>query len=225
MRVRERLGVPEHRQRQAARAMQVSLVGFLFVGLYRVNAGIIVNAGVALLVTHVPAVLERDHGIPMDAGVTLWITAAVFLHALGTVGLPGDSAGFYGPGGIPWWDHLTHALSSSLVAATGYAVARALDEHNEDIYLPPKFMFAFLLLFVLAFGVLWEVLEFAITGTASVFGTQAVLTVYGVHDTLLDLVFNTVGAVVVAVWGTAYLTDVSAAIRAKFDGRDSGKGV
>jgi hypothetical protein len=202
--------------------MQLSLVGFLFVGLYEVNPGIIVNAALALLVTHIPAVLERDHDIPMDAGVTLWITAAVFLHVLGTVGFTGSSGSFYGPSGIPWWDHLTHALSSSLVAATGYAVARALDEHNEEIYLPPKFMFVFLLLFVLAFGVLWEVLEFAIMGMASVFGTNAVLTVYGVDDTLLDLVFNTAGAVVVAVWGTAYLTDVSAAIRAKFDGRDSG---
>ncbi|WP_232686060.1 hypothetical protein [Halobacterium zhouii] len=223
MRVRERLGVAERRQRQATRAMQLSLVGFLFVGLYRGNVGITVNAGLALLVTYVPAVLERDYGIPMDAGITLWITAAVFLHALGTVGLPGIGGKFYGPDGIPWWDHLTHALSSSIVAAAGYAVARALDEHNTEVYLPPKFMFVFLLLFVLAFGVLWEVLEFAVTALAGVLGTGAVLTIYGVNDTLLDLVFNTVGAVVVAVWGTAYLTDVATAIRAKFDGRNPGE--
>ena len=97
--------------------MQVALVGLFFVGVYDLDAGVAVNAGIGLLVTYLPAVLERDYDVPMDAGLTLWITGAVFLHALGTVGLPGMEESFYRS--VWWWDHLTHALSASIVAAVG----------------------------------------------------------------------------------------------------------
>jgi hypothetical protein len=212
MKLRDRLHISERRQRQAARGMQLSLAGFVALGVLRASVGIVVNAGLALTVTHLPAVLERDYSIPMDAGLTLWITTAVFLHALGIVGVPGVTGTLYGPNWPLWWDHLTHFLSSTVVAAAGYATVRALDEHNDDIVFPPKFTFVFVVLFVMALGVLWEVLEYAVWVVGSRVGAS-VLTVYGVDDVMLDLFFNAVGAVVVGVWGTAYLADVSDAIR------------
>lgn len=211
MRWRDRLGLSERGQRQAVRLMEFGLVGLLFIGLERGSTGIIVNAGVALLVAQLPPLLERDYNIPMDAGLTLWITAAVFFHALGTVGLPGSELSFYRS--LWWWDHLTHALSSSVVAAVGYATARAFDAHSDAVHLPPRFMFVFILLFVVAFGVLWEVVEFGLGGAASLLGSGSVLTQYGLRDTMLDLVFDVLGGVVVAVWGTAYLTDVVGALQ------------
>jgi uncharacterized membrane protein YjdF len=111
-----------------------------------------------------------------------------------------------------WWDHLTHALSASIVAAVGYTTARALDEHSDAIHLPARFTFVFVLLFVLAFGVFWEVIEFLVSLLAAAAGADSVLTQYGLEDTLLDLVFNTAGAVVVALWGTAHLSDVIGAV-------------
>ncbi|SEL65820.1 hypothetical protein SAMN04488691_106234 [Haloferax larsenii] len=195
--------------------MQVILIGLVFIGLDRGDIGIVVNASVGLGVTYLPAILERDYRIPMDAGLTLWISSAAFLHALGTVGLPGSETNFYA--GIGWWDHLTHALSSSVVAAAGYATVRALDEHTDAIYLPPRFMFVFILLFVLAFGVFWEVIEFAVSGVAALAGTGSVLTQYGLDDTLLDLVFDAIGGLIVALWGTAHLSDVVGAIQTRFE--------
>ena len=215
MRIREYLHVSPRRQQQLSRAMQVILVGLIFIGLDRGNPGIVVNASVGLGVTYLPAILERDYQIPMDAGLTLWISSAAFLHALGTVGLPGSETNFYA--GIWWWDHLTHALSSSVVAAAGYATVRALDEHTDAIYLPPRFMFVFILLFVLAFGVFWEVIEFAVSGVAALTGTGSVLTQYGPDDTLLDLVFDAIGGLIVAIWGTAHLSDVVGAIQTRFE--------
>ncbi|MFC7202128.1 hypothetical protein ACFQJC_01265 [Haloferax namakaokahaiae] len=217
MRVRDVLHIDQHRQRQLSRAMQVILLGLIFIGLDRRNLGIVVNASVGLGVTYLPAFLERDYRIPMDAGLTLWISTAAFLHAVGTVGLPGSETSFYAS--VWWWDHLTHALSSSVVAAAGYATARAFDEHTEAVYFPPRFMFVFILLFVLAFGVFWEVIEFAISGIAALTGTGSVLTQYGLDDTMLDLVFDAIGGVVVAAWGTAHLSDVVGALRTRFDGR------
>jgi len=206
MRLRDRLGLDRGTQRRLTRLMELSLIGMLFIGIERGSTGIIVNTGVGLLVTQLPAVLKRDYDFPLDAGLTLWITGAVWLHALGTVGFPGAGRSFYQS--VWWWDHLTHALSSSVVAAAGYTTVRSLDQHSDGIHIPPRFMFVFILLFVIAFGVFWEVLEFAISEAAAMLGTGTVLTQYGLDDTMLDLVFDTFGAVIVAVWGTAHLTNV-----------------
>ena len=216
MRVRETLRIPERRQKQLARAMEICLIGVFFIGLDRGNVGIMVNAGIAFLVTLLPAILERDYDIPMDAGLTLWITTAVFLHAVGTLGPYKNGMVFFGIG----WDNVTHVLSSSLVAAIGYSTSRAIDRHTDAVYLPPKFMFVFILLFVVAFGVIWEVIEFAVAGAASMLGSDAVLTQYGLRDTMRDLLFDMVGGVIVAVWGTAYLTDVVGALTERLDGRE-----
>ncbi|MCO8245033.1 MULTISPECIES: hypothetical protein [unclassified Haladaptatus] len=213
MRVRERLGISERRQQQLTRVMELCLVGIFFVGMDRGNLGIMINSALAFAVTHTPAVLKRDYGIPMDAGLTLWITTAVFLHAVGTLG-PYQN--------VWWWDHVTHMLSASLVAGVGYATVRALDSHYEDVYLPPRFMFVFILMFVVAFGVIWEVTEFAVSGLASIVGGRAVLTQFGLGDTMLDLVFDTAGGLVTALWGTAYLTDVTGALAARLDARMQG---
>lgn len=218
MRVRDLVGIAPRHQRVASRAMQLSLVGFLFVGLYDGNLGVTVNAAMGLAVTQLPSLLERDYDIPMDAGLTLWITAAVFLHALGTVGLPGMAANFYAS--VWWYDHVTHALSSSLVAAAGYATARAVDEHREELYFPPKFVFAFILSATLAFGVGWEIVEFAVGTASTTLTSTPALTQYGVGDTMLDLVFDAIGAVIVAIWGTARLVDVTAALGVRMDARD-----
>ncbi len=220
MSLRERIGLTERRQRQLTRVMEVGLVGMLLIGFMRGNTGIIVNTLVALAVTRLPGILKRDFGIPMDPGLTLWITAAVFLHAFGTVGLPGSPLNPYQS--VWWYDHLTHGLSASVVAAVGYATARALDVHSDEIFFPPEFMVVFIFLFVLAFGVLWEVIEFAIGGLAAVVGFGSVLTQYGLEDTMLDLIFDMAGAAVVAVWGGTRLSGVVRALATRLDARGRG---
>ena len=216
MRIRDRLGISKHRQAQLARVLQFCLVGFVFVGLYEGQLGVVVNAAVGLGVSALPAVLERDYGVPMDPALVLWVTLAVFLHALGTVGIPGTGS-FYG--NVWWWDHLTHTLSSSVVAAAGYATVRAIEEHTESVYLPGRFIAVFILLFVVAFGVFWEVIEFALGGLGSLLGGTSILTQYGLSDTMLDLLFDALGGLIVAIWGGAYLSDVTGALREKLDRR------
>jgi ABC-type nickel/cobalt efflux system permease component RcnA len=197
----------KRRQHQLTRGMELILVGLLFIGIERGSTGIIVNTGVSLAVVQLPAILERDYDIPMDPRLTLWVTLAAFLHAVGVVGIPGSGLSFYTT--IGWWDHLTHSLSASVVAAAGYATVRALDIHLEEVHISPKVVSVVLLICVLAFGVLWELLEFAIGVAADEFGTGTILTQYGIEDTLKDLTFNTFGGIIVALWGGVYLTDLA----------------
>lgn len=206
----------ERRQRQLSRAMELMLVGLLFVGIDRGSTGIIVNTVASLFVVQLPAILERDFDLTMDPQLVLWITAAGFLHALGIVGIPGVTRSFYT--NLWWWDHLTHSLSASVVAAAGYATVRAVDLHSDDVEIPGRYVGVILLIFVLAFGVLWELLEFAIGVTADLLETKGILTQYGIEDTLKDLTFNTMGGIIVAIWGGLYLSEFSEAISEKLGG-------
>jgi uncharacterized membrane protein YjdF len=203
-----RFGLTPGRQRLLVGVLQTLMAVILLLGFWSRNAGIVVNAAVGLGVTLLPAYLERNYRFTLGVGVTLWITVAMFLHAFGTVPLPG--LGFLSPYKATWWwDHVTHALSSSLVAGVAYAVVTALDEHTEFIEMPPLFLFAFMLMFVLAFGVLWELIEFYIGVVSGLLGASAVLTQYGLEDTVLDLFYNTLGGLLVAVFGTASLSGVA----------------
>ncbi|RBI63879.1 hypothetical protein DMJ13_05035 [halophilic archaeon] len=219
MSFRTRVHVSGRRKGQLVRLLQLAMVGILVIGLWRENSGIAVNAGVGLLVTFLPAVLERNYSITMSVGIVLWITVAMFLHAFGTLSLP--ALGFLSPyQSTWWWDHMTHALSSSLVAGAAYAVTRALEEHTEHVTMPPKFMFVYLLLFVMAFGVVWELIEFYIGVVSTLIGGGKVLTQYGLDDTILDLIYNSVGGLLVAILGTAYLTDLADQLRMRIESTD-----
>ena len=210
--LRDRLGISEHRQAQITRGAELVLVAVLVAGLYERSVGVIVNAVVGLVVVQIPGFLERDYSLPVDAGLALWVSVPIVLHAIGTLG---PYTEFW------WWDELTHTLSSSLVAAAGYTTLRAIDEHADEVYLPPRFAFVFLLLFVVSFGVLWEVLEFGADGVASLSGTDSVLSQYSVANTMGDLVFDTVGGVIVAVWGATYLGRMADAVADQLDARGS----
>lgn len=196
----DRLGVSTTRQRQVARTMQGVLSVVLVSGIWAQDLSILINAGVALAITFIPAVLKQDYDVPIEPGLALWVTSAVFLHTLGSVGLYGL---------FPFWDTMTHTLSATVVAAAGYTAFRSIHLHAMLIHLPPWAMFTFTLLFVLAMGVIWELLEFFIDQSALLLGLDPVLAQHGIDDTIMDLLFDGVGAILVAVWGTVYLVSIS----------------
>ncbi|KAB1193107.1 hypothetical protein GJR96_06485 [Haloferax sp. MBLA0076] len=187
-----------HVERIASRFIQL-VIGLIFVaGVYTRNLSVVVNALLALAATFLPAVLRRDWQIRLHPFLGMWLTTAVLLHAIGMLG-----PYHY----IDWWDHVTHTLSASVVAAVGYTAARAIEAHTDAVHFPRQFMFVYILLFTLAVGVFWEVLEFGARLAAEAAGTEAILVQYGLDDTLVDLIFDSVGAVLVALFGTATLSD------------------
>ncbi|NEU56234.1 hypothetical protein [Halorussus sp. MSC15.2] len=191
-------------QRRITRAMQAVLLAVVVYGVAAGQPKAIVNGSIALLITTLPAVLERNYEIPLDPWLGLWITTAVFLHTLG-------SAGLYAQ--IGWWDHLTHAFSASLAAAAGYITARSLDLHSDDISIPARFAFVYILVVVLSFGVVWELFEFALDVAADETGLTMPLAQHGLDDTIRDLMFNSLGALMVAFFGQVHLTGVAETIR------------
>jgi hypothetical protein len=203
-----RLPERRHVAHVGTRLLQAGMLAILAVGLYTRNVGVVVNAAIAFATTLVPAAIERDLRIDLDARFTLWITLALFLHTLGMLG-------FYGS--VWWYDRLTHTLSAAVGATVGYVVARAIDDHSRAVVLTDRFLFVSVLVFTLGLGVFWEILEFGTTLGARLLGFEPVLTQYGLRDTLGDLLFDTVGAVLAATVATERVSSVVTSLRRGLD--------
>lgn len=184
------LGLTDSQERRIVRSLQLALGAVLGYGIATGQFGIAGTAGIALGITLLPAWLRLEYGYSMDTGLVLWITAAVILHTVGSIWLYEQ---------YQWYDEIAHTVSASVIAGLGYAAFRAFELHSEEMSVPQTFRSVFIVIFVLATGVFWEVLEFALGG---------VITVYGIDDIVTDFVFNAVGAVIVAIWGTGYVSEL-----------------
>jgi hypothetical protein len=163
------------------RGMQLALVVMAGYGLVIGSVSVVAPALISLGITLFPAVLRREYGYAMNSGLVLWITVAVFLHSVGSLGLYSE---------YQWYDEITHTVSAALIAALGYAAFRALELHTHEIRVPVEFRSLFIVVFVLAAAVLWEVIEFGLGGY---------FTVYGIDDIVTDMIANVAGALLVAL--------------------------
>lgn len=204
----------EHHKIQISRLFQGAMMGFVLLGLIQSNFKIVLNSFIGLAVTFLPEILEKDYDIGMSPWLVIWVASAVFFHAFGVFGPYGD---------IWWWDHFTHTLSATVVAAAGYAAFSAIDNHMKEVNIPERFMFLFILIFVVAFGVLWEVMEFGLHLITDTFSSEPVLTQHGIEDTMKDLLFDMIGAILVAAFGSAHLDSVVEDLERKIEGRLSAK--
>ncbi|MEF2095636.1 hypothetical protein FC682_20695 [Peribacillus simplex] len=104
----------------------------------------------------------------------------------------GSILGWYGLG---WWDTFLHLLSGSLLAFTGIALYERLVYRNAGKEISPWFVFLFTLSFSALGGVIWEIYEFS---SDQLFGMT--LQGGGNKDTMIDLIADTIGGLIIAVW-------------------------
>jgi hypothetical protein len=205
MTLADNVGLSDSQERLITRGLQLALIGFIVYGLVTVRLAVAATASLGLGVTFLPAWLTREYDYSMDAGLVLWITIGMTLHVFGTVALYDQ---------YQWYDEITHTVSATFIAGLGYAAFRAFELHSNEIDVPSEFRAVFILVFVLAAGMVWEVVEFAFGG---------LIPVYGIDDIVTDLLFNAVGAVVVAVWGTGYVDELVSFIRGRLRSTQAGR--
>lgn len=179
----------------ATRAIQIALVGIAAYALFASSEGGVFNVILPLAIALLPDIVRYRTGWRFNPVLAAWIAAAAFLHATGSLGAYTA---------VPAYDQIAHGFSAALVAGVGYALVRTVDNQYENVVVPPNLRFVFILVFTLAFGAIWEVAEFSLGRAAEVFGGEPLLTQYGLDDTVLDLVFDAAGGVLVAIWGTQY---------------------
>ncbi len=100
---------------------------------------------------------------------------------------------------IPGWDHITHFLSTAVTSLMAFVVMAIIDAYTTEIKLNAPLLIFFIIIFSLAMGVIWEFCEFT---SDMFFGTHNQLSN---TDTMLDLFFDFLGGIIVALPGAFYL--------------------
>ncbi|WP_336037174.1 hypothetical protein [Halobacterium yunchengense] len=189
---------------------QAGLLAVFVVGLAAGRISVVVNAALSFLVTLLPAVLRRDLRIQLSPWQTAFVSLAVFLHAVGMLGPYSN---------VWWWDHVTHTLSAMVVAGVGYTVVCAADEHSPSVAFSRRRVPVYVFAFTMLMGVVWEGLELGARVVAAALDVPVIWVVYGPTDTAFDMLFNAVGALIVALFGTPYLQDTVEDVREWLDRR------
>lgn len=174
--------------REARRGIRYGILAVLVVGFRRRNPGAVANAVVALGSTYLPGIAEGRFDIEIRPWQRVYVDAALLTHAIGMLG-PYDD--------VWWWDHLTHTYSATVLGGFVHKIAR---RNGRDPR--PR-----VLAIVVGGGVVWEIAEYAIHTVADRFDRTPLLVTYSRRDTLLDLVFDLFGAVLVLAFGDRILED------------------
>lgn len=185
----------DERLQMLSRIIQLSFIVIIAVEIVLGRYEWIPSAALSLFITFVPNLIKRRIRLTLPPELTFIIFLALFLHTMG------GSLGLYMS--ISWWDHLTHSFSAFLVASLGFIGVVIIDKYADSIYLPPKFLAFFIFMLTSAFGVIWEISEFAndqLTGSTMQ---------YSLDDTMVDLMFDIGGGLVIAVLGPFYLLGTS----------------
>lgn len=173
-------------------ALTAGIIGILLIGLQRQNIPAAVNALVSLLLSLVPVLIDVvnwfafDRGIALGPELPLAIALIGLLHSYGMLG-PYDE--------IWWWDHLTHTLAAGLIATLIYSALTA------TLSVSAPLIGVLTVLFTLALGIFWELIELAAREFGKRHDIEPVLVHYGLRDTILDLFFDLLGAMAVVVLG------------------------
>lgn len=122
------------------------------------------------------------------AAVVFFVAATLFL---------GEVFDFYER--FWWWDIAMHASSAVGFGLVGFVLVFIMFQ-GDRFAAPPIAMAFFAFCFAMTIGALWEIFEF---GMDQIFGMNMQKT--GLDDTMGDLIVNTLGAVIGAASGFAYL--------------------
>lgn len=104
----------------------------------------------------------------------------------------GSIRGWYSLG---WWDTFLHFLSGAILAFTGIALYERLVHRDAEVEISPWIIFLFTLSFAALGGVIWEIYEFS----SDQFFNMT-LQGGGNDDTMVDLISDTGGGLIIAAW-------------------------
>ena len=159
-------------------------------GGYQVNTGVF--CGLFVLI---PVLLRYFRVVRLPNIFVVAILVAVLLHAYGVLLLSYDL--------LPYYDTVTHFLSSTVVALCVFYTLMCYQAYGGKCKFEGRGLFLAIALIMMGFSAYWEVFEFAvdaITGTTMQ---------YSPFDTLRDMVCNTLGSLLVSFAVTYYMRDKS----------------
>ncbi len=146
---------------------------------------------VAIIVSFVPSIVERNYRITLPFELDLLITLVIFLHMF-----LGELLMFYER--VRAWDAILHLFGTAVTSMLAFMIVYTL-HFTGKLRLSIPLVGFFTVIFAMFVGSLWEILEFFVD---IVFDTSAQK---GLGDTMWDLIYDLIAGVVVALLGMAYV--------------------
>ncbi|PSP66864.1 hypothetical protein BRC79_07040 [Halobacteriales archaeon QH_8_67_27] len=187
--------------RLLARLGQVALVVIVgYAALVERSVGLVINTALPLAIALIPEYVQYRYDFRFNPVLTLFVVVAAAFHSVGSLGYYRSIGAF---------DQVAHGVAGALMAGIGYALVQVVETEHDSVVIPPRLRFAFVVIFAVAVGVVWEAVEFSLELLATALGSgDALLSQYNLADVVLDLQYDLIGAVVVALWGTSYFDGV-----------------
>jgi hypothetical protein len=156
---------------------------------------------VAVGLSLIPTLVRRKVHIVVPWEVTFLIALTLFLH------IAGYSYHWY-LDLYPWYDKFAHLIASTTVALLGFLAVLIMMRVSNGLQFQRWHIFFFIIIFTMAFGAIWEIWEFTLDTLAGAYLTKPLQ--HSNTDTMIDLITDLGGALIVAVLGTFYLKRKSA---------------
>jgi len=174
-----------------SRMLQGLMVLYVVIGFYKGDYFWTVVGVFFLLLALIPMAAEKKFHITLPVEINFLATFILYLH------LGGGVRGWYEL--FPWYDKVTHFLSSAAVAAIGFMIVVIIDQYVKDIKINRQFITFFVIIFTMTVGAFWEIGEFT---ADQIFGShwQA-----GLTDTMYDLICDLIGGIIVGAVANFYL--------------------
>jgi len=185
----------------ATNLMRLSLVVVALFSWARGDYFIVFISVLTFVLLFAPAFFQHKYGIKLpiyfEFSIVLFLYASMFL---GEVGLYAK---------LWWWDSFLHGFGSIGMGLIGFTIIYYIYKLRKLLVSP--FLFAvFTFAFTLCFGALWEIFEFIIDTN---FGTH--MQRNGLHDTMWDLIIDSLGALVTSIYAYIYVKSKSKGIFAR----------
>jgi uncharacterized membrane protein YjdF len=103
----------------------------------------------------------------------------------------------------PYYDKIAHFIASITIALLGFLAVIIMMRVSSCLQLERWQIFFFIVIFTLAFGAIWEIWEFTLDTFFGSYLTKPLQ--QGNTDTMLDLIADLAGGLMVAILGTHYL--------------------
>jgi len=171
--------------------MILAMVWVIPASLSRSDWPLAVMATIAVAVSLLPAILQRNYRIVFPWFLEFLLVLQLHLHTFWGVWLRYyDSHGF--------WDKLLHLKGTMLVSLVGFLAAYAIHLSGR-VRLTGPILGLFTVIFGNALGAWWEIVEFLVDKILQK-NTQ-----YGLDNTMIDLINNLFGSIIAAGLAWVYL--------------------
>ncbi|MBI5561162.1 MAG: hypothetical protein HY883_07830 [Deltaproteobacteria bacterium] len=171
--------------------MKIILAGLLPYEIYGGYYLFALAACLSIVVSLIPAMVERNYRIHLPLELDFLITSAIFLNTF-----MGEWLKFYEK--VWLFDKVLHFYGTAVTAILAFMVVYSL-HYARKLRLTLPFIWVFTVVFAMAMGGMWEIFEFWVDNLV---GTHMQ---NGLNDTMWDMIYDLAGGVIIAVWGVIYV--------------------